>query len=160
MKIAYEHGNGSGAVRWRLGKDGDLQAVSGDDSPWFSHQHDGGFADAEGTLTVFDNGNIRADANPDIHSRGQMWKVDEAARKATLELNADLGVYSFALGSAHKLPEGGYHFNAGWVPGTVPASARSVEVDASGKTMYSIEADRAPMYRSFRLKDLYTAPAY
>lgn len=160
IKIAYEHGNGSGAIRWRLGKDGDFQALSGDDSPWFSHQHDGGFADAEGTLTVFDNGNIRADANSSIHSRGQMWRVDEAARKATLELNADLGVYSFALGSAHKLPEGGYHFNAGWVPSTVPASARSVEVDASGQTLYSIETARAPMYRSFRLKDPYTAPSY
>ena len=125
IKIAYDHGQGSGAIVWRLGKDGDFQAVSRDDSPWFSHQHDGGFADAEGTLTVFDNGNIREYANPDTRSRGQMWKVDEAARKASLELNADLGVYSFALGSAHKLPEGGYHFNAGWVPGTVPASARS-----------------------------------
>ena len=160
IKIAYEHGRGSGAIIWRLGKDGDFQAVSSDDSPWFSHQHDGGFADTEGTLTVFDNGNIRAYANPAIHSRGQMWKVDEAARKATLDLNADLGVYSFALGSASKLPEGGYHFNAGWVPGTVPASARSVEVDASGQTLFSLETARAPMYRSFRLKDLYTAPTY
>ena len=86
--------------------------------------------------------------------------MDEGFDAFVRELNADLGVYSFALGSAHKLPEGGYHFNAGWVPSTVPASARSVEVDASGQTIYSVETARAPMYRSFRLKDLYTAPSY
>jgi arylsulfate sulfotransferase len=160
IKINYDHGQGSGAVLWRLGKDGDFQSVSSDASPWFSHQHDGGFADSDGSLTVFDNGNIRAYADPAGRSRGQMWKVNEAARQATLEVNADLGVYSFALGSAHKLPEGGFHFNIGWVPTTVPASARSVEVDASGKALFSLETARAPMYRSFRLKDLYTAPAY
>ena len=158
VKIAYDNGNGSGAVMWRLGKDGDFQAVSSDGSPWFSHQHDGGFFDGEGSLTVFDNGNIRAYADPSIHSRGQMWKIDEAARKATLEVNADLGVYSFALGSAHKLAGGGYHFNLGWVPGQ-STSARSVEVDESGETKFSYDT-AAPLYRTFRLKDLYTGASY
>ena len=159
MKIDYDHGRGSGAILWRLGKDGDFQAVSSDGSPWFSHQHDGGVLDQDGGLTVFDNGNIRAYADPSSHSRGQMWKVDEAARKATLSLNADLGVYSFALGSAHKLPNGGFHFNLGWVPGAAGPGARSVEVDQSGKAVFATNA-AAAMYRTFRLKDLYTAAAY
>ena len=159
VKINYDHGRGSGAIAWRLGKDGDFQVVSSDQAPWFSHQHDGGFAGGDGALTVFDNGNIRADADPSSHSRGQMWKVDEAARQATLVLNADLGVYSFALGSAHKLPNGGFHFNLGWVPGGGAPGARSVEVDQSGKTLFATDA-AASMYRTFRLKDLYTAPSY
>ena len=158
VKIDYNHGNGSGAVLWRLGKDGDFQAVSNDASPWFSHQHDAGFADREGTLTVFDNGNIRAYADPSIHSRGQKWRIDETSRQATLELNADLGAYSFALGSAHKLASGGYHFNLGWVP-TTPTSARSVEVDDSGRIRFSVDT-AAALYRTFRLRDLYTAPEY
>jgi len=159
VKISYDNGNGSGSVMWRLGKDGDFQAVSGDSSPWFSHQHDGGFSDSDGSLTVFDNGNMRASLDPSIHSRGQMWKVDELGRTASLEVNADLGIYSFALGSAHKLTGGGYHFNLGWVPGTTPASARSIEVDEAGHVRFADDT-AVPVYRTFRLKDLYTAPSY
>lgn len=160
VKIAYEHGRGAGGVMWRLGKEGDFQAVSDDEAPWFSHQHDGGFTGAGASLTVFDNGNIRAQDRPGSHSRAQVWRIDEATRKAFLDVNADLGAYSFALGSAHLLPGGGLHANLGWVPTTIPASARSVEVDAAGQTLFAVETARVLVYRSFRVKSLYSAPEY
>ena len=45
---------------------------------------------------------------------------------ATLLLNADLGGYSFALGSAQTLANGNFHFDNGFLP---DASSQSVEID-------------------------------
>lgn len=155
VKIDYANGSGSGEILWRLGQDGDFTAISGDPSPWFSHQHDGAILDGDGTLIVFDNGNVRFAGDPAARSRGQVWKLDEAAMTATLVLNADLGVYSPALGSAQKLDHGSWHFNAGII---VPRfNARGIEVDSAGNTVYSLQTSNM-LYRSIRMKDLYTRP--
>lgn len=156
VKIDYRSGQGIGNVLWRLGKDGDFQFISDDPFPWFSHQHDGAFA-PDGKLTVFDNGNLRAYNDQTAHSRGQAWILDEVNMTATEALNADLGAYAFALGSAYQLPDGGYFFNVGLVLGS--GVAHGVEVDNSGTLIFSVEAS-TPLYRSFRLSDLYTAPSY
>ncbi|HLJ45617.1 MAG TPA: aryl-sulfate sulfotransferase [Bryobacteraceae bacterium] len=158
IKIDYEDGNGSGDVIWRLGKDGDFQIVSDDPNPWFSHQHDPNFETVDSTrLDVFDDGNLRAQTDPSVHSRGQVLQLDEANRVATLVLNADLGAYTFALGSAHRLPNGHYHFDVGWVTGDDPSNptSRAVEVDPSGNIVFALQAD-TPEYRSFRMQNLYT----
>lgn len=156
IKIDYADGAGSGEVMWRLGKDGDFTAISGDPSPWFSHQHDGAIVDESGTLlVVFDNGNLRQSEDAGAHSRGQVWRLDEGAMTATLLVNADLGVYSPALGSAQKLEGRTFHFNAGLIPPRF--AARGIEVDAAGNTIYSQET-AVMLYRSFRMKDLYTRP--
>ncbi|HYM12607.1 MAG TPA: aryl-sulfate sulfotransferase [Bryobacterales bacterium] len=153
IKIDYNNGQGSGNIIWRLGKDGDFQFNSSDPYPWFSHQHDAEFVDGDpSTLMVFDNGNTRYAADPTANSRGQVLQLDEANRVATLLLNADLGAYSFALGAAQKLPNGNYHFDLGILP---DRSSRSVEVDPSGNTVYSIQV-ATPEYRTFRMRDLYT----
>ncbi len=157
IKIAYQDGAGSGDVIWRLGQGGDFVLSSADPQAWFSHQHDAGFAPGlDSLLTVFDNGNTRRAADPSAHSRGQALHLDEDSRVASLVLNADLGVYSLALGSAQRLPNGNYHFDAGWIAGNPPV-ARSVEVDASGNILYDIQV-ATPEYRSFRMSDLYTTP--
>ena len=72
IKIDYRFGEGSGNVIWRLGKDGDFQAISDDPYPWFSHQHDAGFTPDGSLLTVFDNGNMRFSTDESTHSRGQV----------------------------------------------------------------------------------------
>src|SRR5205814_6622409 len=101
IKIDYRNGQGTGAILWRLGKDGDFQIDSNDPNPWFSHQHDPQFEFGDRSiLTLFDNGNVRYDADAEgTHSRGQVLRIDEQNRLATLLLNADLGTYSFALGA-------------------------------------------------------------
>ncbi len=153
VKIDYNNGSGGGSVLWRLGKDGDFRINSSDPSPWFSHQHDAQFDPAnDSTLMVFDNGNVRHAGDSAANSRGQVLRLDEQNRVATLILNADLGEYSFALGSAQKLPNGNYHFDLGILP---DVTSRSVEVDPSGKIIYAIHAS-IPEYRSFRMIDLYT----
>ncbi len=153
IKIDYANGSGSGAVLWRLGRDGDFTISSADPNPWFSHQHDGQIA-PDGTLTVFDNGNTRFAEDDSAQSRGQVYILDEAARTATHKLNAPLGVYSFALGSAQLLENGNYHFNAGIEYGGF--SARSMEVDSNLNLVYSMEV-ATPVYRTFRLKTLYSS---
>ena len=152
IKIEYDGGGGSGRVLWKLGQDGDFTLASGDPSEWFSHQHDGQMA-PDGTMTLFDNGNTRFVAGGAVRSRGQAWDLDEVNMVAKTGLNADLGVYSAALGSASLLGNGNYHFNAGTSRGN--SFARFIETDRDGKIVYEM---RGPgrVYRSFRLPDLYS----
>jgi hypothetical protein len=159
IKINYNNGAGSGDVIWRLGKDGDFQLNSGNADDWFSHQHDPGFVDGDNTLlSLFDNGNTRYEKDHASHSRGQVLRIDEQNRMASLVLNADMGTYSDALGSAQKLPNGNWHFDIGWTrfdPTQPPNSSQSVEVDPSGQMVYQLRI-LTPMYRSHRMRDLYT----
>ena len=153
IKIDYSNGEGSGHVLWRLGKGGDFQISSSDPWPWFSHQHDAQFdLEDPSVLRLFDNGNTRYAADNTAHSRGQALRVDEGNRVVKFILNADLGAYSYALGTAQALSNGDYHFNLGILP---DRTSESVEVDSSGNIVYAVKIG-TPEYRSFRMRDLYT----
>ncbi|HEY1336630.1 MAG TPA: aryl-sulfate sulfotransferase [Bryobacteraceae bacterium] len=152
VKINYDSGEGDGGVIWRLGKDGDFRLNSTDPAGWFSHQHDPQFEPVSATrLMILDNGNLRRDTNPAANSRGQVLELDEQARAATLAYNADLGMYSFALGATEKLPNGNYWFVAGFL---ADASGVSEELDATGKPVFALRT-AAPVYRSYRLASMY-----
>ena len=158
VKIDYKDGKGTGKVLWRLGLDGDFKVKSDDPYPWFSYQHDVGF-DPPGSnrLIVFDDGARRKKKFPKSNNRGQVWELDEKAMTATLVVNADLGVYSFAIGSAQSLSGGGFSFESGFL--NLPnVSSRATEVGPDGKIVYVQETDGAGTYRSFRVPDLYTPP--
>jgi arylsulfate sulfotransferase len=162
IKINYADGNGAGNILWRMGFGGDFQILSSDPNPWFSHQHDAHFEQNNTVLMLFDNGNTRFAADPSAHSRGQAFEVDERNRVVRPRLNADLGLYSAALGSSQQLPDGNYHFDAGFLLSTDANgkplyAARSLEVDASGQIDFSVQVNTLE-YRSFRMPDLYTAP--
>ena len=74
---------------------------------------------------------------------------------ATLVVNADLGRYSLAVGSAQRLRDGDYHFDAGYVVEPDGTWSYSIEVDSSGRIMYEAKANTI-LYRSFRMTDMYT----
>jgi hypothetical protein len=150
IKIDYRGGEGTGDVLWRLGKDGDFTIVSTDPDPWFSHQHDPEI-EVDGTLSIFDNGNVRQEQDTGAHSRGQVYRLDEANRRAELVVNTDLGVYAFALGSAQRLEDGNYFFDAGF---REDGTGISIESDSLGQVQYAIESN-APVYRTFRMKNMY-----
>lgn len=155
-KIDWRNGKGSGKLLWRLGEGGDFKAVSDDPHPWFSFQHDAGFEPAgSNLLTLLDDGHERLKKDPKANNRGQAWKLDEENRTATLVLNADLGVYAVAVGSAQTLKNGGYSFEAGFIN---PASvySRAVETSADGKVVYAQQLEGQIEYRSFRVADLYS----
>jgi arylsulfate sulfotransferase len=168
IKIDYDHGKGSGKVLWKLGQDGDFKVESSDPKPWFSYQHDAAFEPpGSNMLVLLDNGHRRVekekdkdgkekDKEPD--SRGQVWKIDEKAKTATLIMNADLGVYAPAMGSAHRLSNGNYHFNTGAVVKDGNVRAKAIEVTPNGKIVYVLDAPGASIYRSNRVADLYTPP--
>ncbi|MGH2543190.1 MAG: aryl-sulfate sulfotransferase, partial [Ardenticatenaceae bacterium] len=154
IEIAYQDGAGTGAVQWRLGLEGDFALSSGDDSDWFSHQHDAHYVGG-GQILLYDNGNTRCAVNPDdCESRGQLLAINEATSTAQLVVNADLGLYSQAVGSAQLLANGNYFFDSGLL-GTPPDFYTVVgEVTPAGTSIYSMFME-AQIYRSFRMSSLY-----
>jgi len=153
VKIDYRNGAGDGHVVWRLGQGGDFGVASADPNPWFSHQHNAHYLD-DHTLILFDNGNTRRASDPSAHSRGQVWTLDEMGMTAKPVLNADLGNYSFRLGSAQRLSNGSYSFMSG-SQGQPPSEfAQSIEVLQNGTPSYVLEF-ASPEYRSYRLRTLY-----
>jgi arylsulfate sulfotransferase len=160
-KIDFQNGAGTGAVLWRLGPEGDFQLAEGDESAWFSHQHDALMMPDGVTLILFDNGNTRIARSADQGtSRGQVWRLDEETRTAHLVTNADLLVNAAALGSAQLLPNGNYHFNAGFIPNPANRNQRitqALEVEPGGNIVWGMQIN-AQQYRNFRLDDLYTPP--
>jgi len=152
-KIDYENGNGDGHVIWRLGKGGDFQLNSSDPMDWFSHQHDARYtSDRDSTITVYDDGNTRQASDPKAHSRGQALRIDEKNMTAELILNADLGVFSSALGSAQKVANGHYYFCSGFLSDN---TSFTTEVDPFARIVYELHVG-AQQYRAFRMRDVYT----
>jgi hypothetical protein len=156
IKVFYDNGEGDGHIVWRLGKDGDFQIQSSDPYPWFSHQHDANFDPSDPThLLVFDDGNTRITQQNQGYSRGQALQLDEPNRMATLILNADPGLFAYALGTAERLADGNYHFDFGYVIEPSGIHAYSVEFDPFGNVLYNTRAS-VPLYRSVRMTDMYT----
>jgi arylsulfate sulfotransferase len=154
LEIDYRNGAGDGHVIWRLGQGGDFAVNSTDPNPWFSHQHNAHYVD-DHTLVLFDNGNTRRASNPNAHSRGQVWTLDEQTMTATLVVNADLGSYSGALGAAQRLSNGDYSFTLGTNgPEPLRPPAHAVEVTPDGTKVYDLTSG-APEYRTFRVRTLY-----
>jgi hypothetical protein len=153
VKIDYRGGEGDGHVIWRLGQDGDFTVSSTDPNPWFSHQHNAHYID-DSTLILFDNGNTRRASDPNGHSRGQVWKLDEETMTATLVFNADLGNYSVRVGSAQALPNGNYTFTSGAQGEPPNLFGQSIEVRPDGTKAYVLQVDMV-LYRSFRMRTLY-----
>jgi arylsulfate sulfotransferase len=151
IKIDYPRGAGDGHVIWRLGQGGDFTVNSSDPSPWFSHQHYPHYLNCS-TLALFDNGNTRRAGDPAAHSRGQVWKLDEGARTATLVVNVDLENYSAELGTAERMPNGNYVFDSGSQEGGL--FGQSIEVFPDGAPTY-VQQVAAREYRSFRMSSLY-----
>lgn len=159
IKIDYRFGAGSGGVLWRLGKDGDFTYDSADPYPWFSHQHDAGYEPgSRTTITLFDNGNTRLNLFSGGSSRGQAIELDEKNRIVRAAFNLDLGVVSPALGSAQRLDDGTYHFDAGFIfdaTGAFSSQALSIQINPVGDQVISSIMLPTPVYRSFRVDDLY-----
>jgi len=158
VKVDWKDGHGSGNVLWRLGKDGDFTTNSTDPYPWFSYQHDARLLPGSpNRILLFDDGHRRQSKFPKANNRGQVWELDENAKTAKLAFNADLGVYALAVGSAQSLDGGGYSFEAGFL-NPVQLHGQAIETSADGKVAYVQQTDGGITYRSFRVKDLYSAP--
>ena len=77
---------------------------------------------------------------------------------ATLVVNADLGNYSPALGSAQMLPDGNLVFTSGFL-GTAPNNfGQTIEVHPNGTQTY-VQQMTGLEYRSYVMSTLYGSPA-
>jgi hypothetical protein len=156
IKISYNHGNGDGHIIWKMGVDGDFQINSSDPYPWFSHQHDPNFELSNPSmLLVFDDGNTRVSVLGGGNSRGQALQVDEQNMVVTPVLNADLGYYAAAVGSAQLLLDGNYHFDVGFVQENNTFDSYSLEVAPSGQIIYNAHQN-VILYRTFRMANMYS----
>ena len=109
IKINYANGTGDGHIIWRLGPDGNFTLPPGTDpTAWFSHQHDVTYIN-DTTILVFDDGDTRQLTNPNTQSRGQEWVLNEQTMTATPVVNANLGVYDFAVGRRRSFPTATSH---------------------------------------------------
>src|SRR5439155_6108274 len=93
-------------------------------------------------------------SDPNAHSRGQVWTLDEETMTATLVVNADLGNYSNALGAAQRLSNGDYSFTSGRQGQPPNLFGQSIEVSPDGAKVYALQANK-PEYRSYRMRTLY-----
>src|SRR5262249_14191547 len=100
------------------------------------------------TLVLFDNGNTRRSKNPRAQSRGQLLVLDEQRRRATLKVNADLGNYALAVGSAQRLPNGNLAFTSGF-------AEQTIEVLPGGAKTYVLRMHMPGLeYRSYIYRTL------
>jgi hypothetical protein len=151
IKIDYADGTGDGHVIWRLGPGGNFRIRSRDPSPWFSHQHDASYIN-DTTLVLFDNGNARHSKDPLAQSRGQELILNEQTMRATPVVNANLGNYSLAWGSAQMLPDGNLVFDSG-------RADQTIEVLPDGRRTYVLQMKMpGEQYRSYIYATLYGNP--
>jgi arylsulfate sulfotransferase len=187
VKIDYNNGIGTGNILWRLGSQGDFTipgcpapytapACVDGPYPWFSAQHSAGFATPAGSpppipesmFTVFDNGVSRHNqfaskgcpsTLPDcLNSRGQVWTLDQTNLTATLTVSADLGQYSYSLGSAALLVNGDYMFQSGNIRNGNSIIIQNTEISPPyphGPIVYEFQGIGAVSYRGARLTDFY-----
>ncbi|HET8629099.1 MAG TPA: aryl-sulfate sulfotransferase [Thermomicrobiales bacterium] len=157
LKLDYHDGAGDGHIVWRLGNGGDFTLTNppaGDPFPWFSHQH--GLALNGDMLATFDNGNTRCNGQgPSCHSRGQVYRLDEAHHTATLILDADMGDYSDALGWAQLLQNGDYAFTSGFQQANPPTHGQVEEFAPDGRGPIYVLQDLGLLYRGYRMTTMY-----
>ncbi len=165
VNVNYDNGAGAGNVLWRMGPDGDFTIVApkGDTWPWFSHQHDAGFANnGSGPFVVFDNGNTRVSPPPlgtgSGASRGMSLTVNQTTMQVTPVVSAALGTYSSALGSAQLLSDGLYMFQPG-IPGAISIEIDPTAGSLTGPQVLKIQSPTAS-YRSWQMPNLYSPPSW
>ena len=155
LKIDYADGTGNGHIVWKFGKGGSFKAISGDPNPWFSGQHDARYIN-DTTLLLFDDGNTRRESDPNADSRGQEWVINEQNMTATLVVNADMGNYSYFIGSAEMLPNGDLAFTSGGLGPVNDEAGQSIEVLPNGTRVY-VQQMNEYEYRSYFESTLYSA---
>jgi hypothetical protein len=140
----YKVSRRSGAIVWRLG--GARSDFALGPGAAFAYQHDAR-RQADGTLTLFDNGAAGVGPPVESTSRAIRLRLDTAARRATLvrEYVPEKQRLSIAMGNLQVLPDGGVF--VGW--GT---AGGFTEFDAAGRVRHDGEFPPGiASYRFFRV---------
>jgi hypothetical protein len=136
----YKIDRETGRVEWRLG--GRRSDFAMGDGTRFELQHDARWQ-PDGTLTLFDN----AAKRKSVHSRVLVLRLDEDAKRATLERTYvhPRKLFSETQANAQFLPNG--HVFVGW-----GQSPFATEFDRDGRVLYDLRfgAEGADSYRGYR----------
>ena len=81
--------------------------------------------------------------------------VDEAARQIYIETPADLGAYSFALGTAQLLTPPDGNIYASFDSGILPGRHTGQRGQPRGQIVYQMQTNQET-YRAYRMQNLYT----
>jgi hypothetical protein len=160
IKIDFNNGVGTGDVLWTLGRTGNFTMTGTTDPwPWFSHQHNVMYQlNGTSVIALFDNGNTRIASNPSEVSRGQVLNIDEDDFTVSLQINVNMPGFSPALGSAQRLDNGNYHFEAGWLSPQSNPYGEAIEVLPAGTYNFEL-IDVSLTYRGYRMDSLYELDA-
>ena len=90
------------------------------------------------------------------NSRGQVYSINDTTKTATLNLNADLGLYVIAVGSAQRLSNGNFGFSAGNLLNGSGSHHEVVPNPLPGGTANYLTFVPTPFYRAIRMRDMYT----
>ena len=107
IKIDYANGTGDGHVIWRLGEGGDFTINSSDPSRGSPTSTTCAMSTTRRSCSSI-TATLRRIKTRKRHSRGQELVLNEKTMQATLVVNADLGNYASAMGSAQRLPNGNF----------------------------------------------------
>ncbi len=171
LRAVPDDGGPAGSLRWELGRDQGWEMAEG--GQWFFHQHAPELQE-DGSLLLYDNGNLRDDADQP-YSRAVRYEFDPEARtiEQVWEHRMDPDVYASFVGDADRL-DGTVLITHGGVlePCELPDAeddasyivGRIVEVDeATNDIVWELSTDASDtcegwgMYRAERIDGLYPA---
>jgi hypothetical protein len=169
LRIDYANGKGSGAVKWRLGAQGDFKLVGGTDpQDWFYAQHGPSFVGPASAgkfdLVVFDNGDYRpldAKGSATCHekhscaSRVSIWGIDEETKTATIKWTVAPQLFAFFGGNAEVLANGHVEYDDATLPGKPAAGVFEVTQDSTPIPVWGMQVGGQYAYRAFRMPSLY-----
>ncbi len=163
LKLDYRSGQGTGAILWKLGPDGDFAlANSTGPNDWFYNQHCAiVLSEVNGTimtLSVFDNGNRRpATPAPNQYSRALILTLDENTRQAAISWQYCPPAphrYSYWGGNVKPLPNGNIEVDIAQPRGLAYSLVQELTPDTQ-QTVWQMEVRPPSVYRAFRLPSLY-----
>lgn len=182
VKVNYKDGNGDGKILWKLGQGGDFKLKGGaDPQDWQYAQHDPGFFSPNTSgvfsLGVMDNGDDRMYPSSNacaaettltgscLYSTIPVFQIDEKEKTATLTFHQKLSpsLYSNFGGDTDQVANGDVEYDLCGLPSATVngqlsntrSMVREVTLDASPKTVWSLQTVNANLYRAFRIKSLY-----
>ena len=165
VKIAYQNGNGSGDILWRLGDGGDF-VLNPDSSGWFYAQHDANIASSNSTgdfrVALFDNGNFREGlacsltGPPLCYSAPAIFEVNETTMTANRQWSFTTP-YSFWGGATRVLPNGNVFLDQTAPSDLAPAGSHVMEVtqDPNPAILWHMQITGQDSYRTIHIPSLY-----
>ena len=162
VKINYENGAGDGSVLWRLGPEGDITLLNGDQMEWFYGQHFPTFAEKENSktrLAIFDNratnqpGTTCASETDQCYSRAVIFEIDEVAKTASVIWENKLTLYSLWGGNIQAIGDKVEYLLSNPFPGL---GSRISEIDrATKQPVWQMDIAGQLAYRGYRIPSLY-----